>query len=331
MNLSPAPSPSRERGTKARRTSAWKYSATFLLLGSMGTFSSNGSWGVAARLPEPLQEISATALHGRIYVVGGINTKNEATKVVYRYDPATDRWERLNDFPDYRHHMPLVVLNDTLFAIGGYSPPGFTPVRMVLAYDESHDAWLGRAFLPEARGASAAAVVDGKIVVVGGVGMENRHVDSIAIYDPATDSWRHAAPIPTLRDHLTAGAVGGIVYAIGGRKGQNFDVVEAYNPRTDRWATRAKMPSERGGLASVVVNDQIYTYGGERPSHQGDAGVFPNHEQYTPKTDRWMALPPLPTPRHGIGVATLGGRIYVIGGGPKAGFAQTDVVEVFTP
>jgi len=27
----------------------------------------------------------------------------------------------------------------------------------------------------------------------------------------------------------------------------------------------------------------------------------------------------------------VGGRIYVIGGGPRAGFAQTDEVDVFTP
>jgi len=68
----------------------------------------------------------------------------------------------------------------------------------------------GRAFLPEARGASAAAVVDGKIVVVGGVGMENKHVDSIAIYDPATDSWRHAHRFHAPRSSH-GGAVGGIV------------------------------------------------------------------------------------------------------------------------
>ncbi|PYO16792.1 MAG: galactose oxidase, partial [Gemmatimonadetes bacterium] len=39
----------------------------------------------------------------------------------------------------------------------------------------------------------------------------------------------------------------------------------------------------------------------------------------------------LPTARHGLGAATLNGRVYVIGGGPRAGFAQTDVVEMFAP
>jgi N-acetylneuraminic acid mutarotase len=288
------------------------------------TFSNAGSWSTAAKLPEPLQEISAATLKGRIYVVGGINTKNEATKLVYRYDPTTDQWERLRDLADYRHHMPLVVLDDTLYAIGGYSPPNFTPTSSVFAYDESHDVWIGHERLPEPRGASAAVAVDGKIIVVGGVGL-NGHIDSIAIYDPVTDTWKHGAPIPTLRDHLTAGAVGGIVYAIAGRRTENFDMVEAYDLKTNRWTTRAKMPSARGGLGSAVLNGQIYTYGGERP------GAFANQERYDPQTNTWTVLPPLPTPRHGLGVATFSGKIYVIAGGPQAGFAQTDVVEVFAP
>ena len=37
----------------------------------------------------------------------------------------------------------------------------------------------------------------------------------------------------------------------------------------------------------------------------------------------------MPTPRHGFAAVTLDGKIYVIGGGPKQGLAQTDVVEVW--
>jgi hypothetical protein len=35
--------------------------------------------------------------------------------------------------------------------------------------------------------------------------------------------------------------------------------------------------------------------------------------------------------RHGLGAAAVGGKLYVIGGGPKAGFSQTDAVDVFMP
>ena len=35
------------------------------------------------------------------------------------------------------------------------------------------------------------------------------------------------------------------------------------------------------------------------------------------------ALPPLPTPRHGLGAAALGGRIHVFGGGTRVGGGST--------
>ena len=299
--------------------------ACLVVLASVGlTASPAGSWGTAAHLPQPLQEMSGAVLHGKIYLLGGINTSNEATRLAYRYDPATNQWERIADLPIERHHMPVVVVNDSLYAIGGYEPPTFTPTRTLFLYDEQNNLWLGRALLPEARGASAAAAVSGRIVVAGGIGFSGQ-LDSIAIYDPATDTWRHGAPIPTLRDHLTGGAVGATFYAIAGRRDGNYDTVEAYDLAANRWATRHAMPSKRGGLGSAVLNGMIYTYGGERP------GAYPNHERYDPATDTWAVLPPLPTPRHGMAVAALNGKIYVIAGGPKQGFAQTDVVEVYTP
>jgi hypothetical protein len=39
----------------------------------------------------------------------------------------------------------------------------------------------------------------------------------------------------------------------------------------------------------------------------------------------------MPTARHGLAAVTFEGKIYVIGGGPKQGLAQTDVVEVWKP
>lgn len=51
------------------------------------------------------------------------------------------------------------------------------------------------------------------------------------------------------------------------------------------------------------------------PEHK----VFGKIWVYDPKTDRWEALPPLPTPRHGLGASALGNRIHVFGGATKTG------------
>ena len=68
----------------------------------------------------------------------------------------------------------------------------------------------------------------------------------------------------------------------------------------------------------------IHTFGGERTG-----GVFANHEVYDPAHDSWTVEAPMPTARHGLAAVTAGNRIYVIGGGPKAGSAQTNIVEVW--
>jgi hypothetical protein len=42
-------------------------------------------------------------------------------------------------------------------------------------------------------------------------------------------------------------------------------------------------------------------------------------------------MTPMPTARHGLGAAAVGGKIYVIGGGVKPGASKSGVNEVFDP
>ncbi len=287
----------------------------------------DGSWTRAASVPVRVQELHAAVLAGRIYVAGGFDSTNQATRAAFRYDPALDRWEPVADLPEARHHMPLVTVGDSLYAVGGLGPGSFAGTANLWLYRADLNMWQDRAALPlGGRGASAAVAVNGKIIVVGGLGPTQAHVDSTAIYDPAVDTWDLGAPIPTLRDHLTAQAVGGVVYAIGGRAGANYDRVDAYDVAADRWSTVAAMPSRRGGLGSAVINGRIHTLGGETSSD-----VFSNHEVYDPATNAWTIAPRMPTARHGLAVTAVGNRLYAIAGGPLAGFAQTDVVETFSP
>src|SRR5207247_198467 len=89
-----------------------------LLLG-LSVLEGDGGWSAAAPLPEPIQELSAAVLHGKIYVAGGIDRAGQATAAAFRYDPAANHWERIADLPVPRHHMPLAVVGDTLYAVGG--------------------------------------------------------------------------------------------------------------------------------------------------------------------------------------------------------------------
>jgi N-acetylneuraminic acid mutarotase len=78
-----------------------------------------------------------------------------------------------------------------------------------------------------------------------------------------------------------------------------------------------------------VVQGCLYVLGGEGNANL-PSGVFPQNEVYDPRTDVWETLTPMATPRHGIGAAVLGDRIFVPGGANVQGFGATAAHEAFT-
>jgi hypothetical protein len=59
-------------------------------------------------------------------------------------------------------------------------------------------------------------------------------------------------------------------------------------------------------------------------------GTFPQNEEYDPATNSWRTLKPMLTPRHGAAAGTINDIVYVAGGGPTGGFAQSNVNEAFS-
>jgi N-acetylneuraminic acid mutarotase len=77
-----------------------------------------------------------------------------------------------------------------------------------------------------------------------------------------------------------------------------------------------------------VLNGRIYVFGGEgNPSTA--SGVFEENEAYDIASGTWQTDARMPTPRHGIGAATIGDRIYVPGGAIVQGFGATQAHEAF--
>ena len=124
-------------------------------------------------------------------------------------------------------------------------------------YDPGTDRWRTRAPLPTARGALAAAVLDGRIYAAGGVGAARRNTDAFEVYDPVADRWESRAPMPVPRDHHAAGVVGGKLHVVGGRLdgsyARNLDAHHVYDPATNSWTAGPPLPTraerDRGGRA----------------------------------------------------------------------------------
>jgi hypothetical protein len=73
---------------------------------------------------------------------------------------------------------------------------------------------------------------------------------------------------------------------------------------------------------AAVVHGQIVSVGGEAP-----AGTIASVYAYSLARARWRRPPDLPTPRHGLALAALGGRIYAIAGGRTPRLPLNDINE----
>src|SRR5262245_28205250 len=262
----------------------------------------SGTWSTLAPLNVPRQELAAAELDGRIYAVGGLGGRANATEI---YDIAADAWTLGADLPVGTDHAWAVPFGERIFVGGGTS-------NRVFSYDPIADEWTEVAASAFVHGGTpAAAVIDGRIYVAGGAGgsMAGNEVEA---YDPATNQWTTLAPMRCARNHTAGGVIGGKLYVAGGRPG-NQSCLEVYDPVSNTWTTKASMPTGRSGIAGAAVGNCLYVLGGE--GNTGDPnGIFHEVEAYDAATDAWTELPPMQTGRHGIYAALLGNSIYLPGG-----------------
>jgi N-acetylneuraminic acid mutarotase len=299
----------------------------------------SGKWVKLSPFPEPAEELYGTAAGGKLYVFGGLAPGWLPRGLVFEYDPAGNSWTRKKPMPLASHHLAVTELGGKVYAFGGFippaaGPPAWVPIDNAWEYDPATDAWKALAPMPTRRGSPVAAAVGGKIYVIGGASIHpgsrepavhparpHRALDTVEEYDPATDTWRARSPMPTARNHAAVGVVGAKIYVIGGRLGaafisvaSNTDVVEEYDPATDQWgAIKARMPTPRSAVAWGVHGGRIYVAGGEFQDDRLMA-AYRALEAYDPATDRWIVLPRMPVPRHGLAGAVIGNRLHLVSG-----------------
>jgi N-acetylneuraminic acid mutarotase len=311
-----------------------------------------GPWLTLAPFPQPSEELLGAVAGGKLYVFAGLAPGWKPKGLVYEYDPAANTWAQKKPMPLPSHHVAFASVNDKIYAFGGFKPPdsgppAWEPIDNAWEYDPAGDTWKALAPMPSKRGAAGAAVVDGKIYVIGGAGVmpgsgdttihpARRHmvVGLNEEYDPATNTWRERSALPTPRNHHVVAAADGKIYVIGGRIGaafitsaSNTDIVESYDPKTDRWSRPLeRMPTPRSAIGWGVYNDKILVAGGEFQDRRM-LGAFRAVEAYDPAANRWQIMPSMPNPRHGLAAGVIGKRFYAVSGDAQSAGngAHTDV------
>lgn len=184
------------------------------------------AWEPFVPLPAP-RAAHAAATDGRtIWVFGGIGEPGAISvgfpeafheRTVLALDLAAQRpvWEVRGLFPDVRDHLTGAYHEGKVYAIGGRDLQLHRLTGRVDVLDVATGEWTTTARMPTPRAGIAAAVVGGRILVVGGE-TTTHTFDQTEAFDPALGSWSTLAPLPGGRHGAGAAVVDGALYVEAG-------------------------------------------------------------------------------------------------------------------
>jgi N-acetylneuraminic acid mutarotase len=312
-----------------------------LVTGLLGTASlspsADCSWTrKTSTMPTPRSLLSACAVEGRIYAIGGGRPSAVLYSAVEQYDPATDTWTKKAAMPTPRTAFGLGVVDGKIYAIGGGKAGGVL-ISTVEEYDPEADTWTTRSPMPTPRAFLACGVAGGKIYAIGGTVSGTAACSPVVEqYDPTTDTWTRKADTPLPRGAASCSTVNSVSYLVGGMPtgGQGTDravtTVQAYDPATDTWTVKSPLLTARGFLSTCVIAGKIYAIGGCLNAY--DSSDLSSMEAYDPATDNWSRMADMPAKRKGFGSAAVNGRIYVVGGVSQGGWEPAlSIVEEYNP
>jgi N-acetylneuraminic acid mutarotase len=222
------------------------------------------TWTWHPDLPLPVFETNgAVTINNKIYVSGGTLGDNGEQSSLYMFDPATNRWTRKHDMPEFtaggmsdQHNGQLYVVTncqgETCDHLSNPDAPLF------FRYDPATDTWTTLPPPPNNHQHGAAGFIGGKLYVTGGLDHPVGDSKQLDVYDPVTNQWTTRAPLGRDRWYAAGLPYNGKLYLIGGYA-ENAGPVRTttvYNPVTNTWGTGAPLPVARVDIAGsrVVLN-----------------------------------------------------------------------------
>ncbi len=283
-----------------------------------------------AMLPRALVSFGAAVAGDSLYVIGGSIGKTHqystesVSRAFYRLDlrdPTT--WDEPAEGVG-RQSVALVAHGGKVYRIGGMEPrnlpgePAQTPsVAEVAAFDPSSGSWTQLPPLPEPRSSHDAAVLDGKIYVIGGWNLRvdgdtswhsTVHVMDLTLAEPR---WRPLPSAPFQRRALAVAAAAGKVFAIGGMAPDGISrKVDVFDTVTETWSKAPDLPTGGFAVSAFGIGDNVYC--------NGQDGIV--YRLSTATGAKWETAGRLDRPRffHRL-VGTPQGELLAIGGAGDGG------------
>lgn len=200
----------------------------------------------------------------------GIYNDSSYLRDFWKYNPMTDSWTRMADFPGAGVNAAVCwVYNEEIYVAHGFGLSNF--FRDVWKYQPQNNRWVQLAPFPSwGRTGGVVSASEGRIFT--GTGYSARNNNDWWEYFPSQDLWIKRENMPDL------GRINGLGFSVADRyfvgTGRYFagmltvghlkdDLVE-YDPHTNLWIQRGRIPGGgRENALSFVINDRVFIAFGE--------------------------------------------------------------------
>ncbi len=178
-------------------------------------------------------------------------------------------------------------------------------VEPALAATDSENTWEIKASMPKGITGGGAAVVDGKIYVMGPY--------DTYLFDLENNSWTTKSPMPMPRMGFATAVCQNKIYLLGGWSQNATATAEGavYDPYTDTWGTTAPLSEVRYFVTGSAVGDEIYVIGGDFMN--GTLARSLSNQAYNVTNNSWSTKAPMSYASPLCVSAVSGGKIYVMG------------------
>ena len=298
-----------------------------------------GQWTQLTHLQTAANAVGAAVVDGQLITFGGSNL-GTVFNTVRAYNLTTKTWSSLPHMPQARQGMGVAVIGNDIYAIDGAAQPGHhaptSTVQVLTAPAPSVQlagVWrkLRSTLFPVEM--VPAAVVGGRIWVVGGLTGPEQSTNKTEFYDPTLHTWGPGPPLPIALSHAMMVGYQHTVWVIGGfvQRGSNPTAGDSarvliLNKNQDDWIPGPSLHHARAAGAAAVVGNKIVVAGGRT----GDpAKLVTTTEIYNGTS--WHDSTPITVPGDHVAAASDGTYLYAVGGAKLTSAINTAAVQRFNP
>ncbi len=239
-----------------------------------------GTWASTTALPQVREELTAVAVNGYLYAIGGRGASNVVQDSVYyakiNSDGTVGTWNSTTVLPTERSSHTTVTANGYVYLMGG-DETGGTVDKVHYARlnsDGTLGAWSSTNTFGTALRYHSSVAANGYVYALAG---NDGATDFTAVRkakintDGTLGSWSTTTALPNTRIHGAAGILNGYIYHLGG-DGSTGDYGDVFfaplnaDGTIGSWTQTTDMNVTRRGATVVTSNGYLYAIGGENGS-----------------------------------------------------------------